>query len=240
MLMQRALRLIYPSECLICRQPTDSDFALCGPCWRETPFIAGLGCHHCGAPLPGEDRGEDVLCDDCLRIARPWSAGRAALRYDDNGRKIVLGIKHGDRADLLRPSGQWMAQAGRDILAGDCLLVPVPLHWSRLLQRRYNQSALLAQAVGSAAGRQVCVDALARVRRTPSLGGQSREARFATLDRAIRPHPKRGAKMAERRVVIVDDVMTSGATLAACCEAAHRAGARDVAVLTLARAAKET
>ncbi len=240
MLMQRALRLIYPPECLICRASTESEFGLCGPCWRDMPFIAGSVCHQCGTPVLGDAQGPDVLCEECFVIARPWAMARAAVSYDGNGRRMVLGIKYGDRADLVKPAAIWMAQAAAPMLTDQTLLVPVPLHWTRLVQRRFNQAAMLARAVADQTGCEVCPDALIRPDRTGSTRGQSRDMRFASLYNAIRPHPKRGDLMQDRDVMLVDDVMTTGATLAACCEAAHSAGARQVTVLLLARAGRDT
>ncbi|MDG1117526.1 MAG: double zinc ribbon domain-containing protein, partial [Flavimaricola sp.] len=107
MMLQSALRLIYPAQCVSCGDLTETDFALCGTCWRDTSFIGGLVCDACGSPLPGEDRGEQVLCDDCMVIARPWARGRAALVYDGTGRKLVLALKHGDRTEIARTVGPW-------------------------------------------------------------------------------------------------------------------------------------
>jgi len=237
--MQSALRLIYPAECLLCREMTESEFGLCGPCWRDTPFVAGLVCDQCGIPLMGDEDSGPAHCDDCMTIARPWDRGRAAMAYRDNGRRFVLGLKHVDRSDLAKPAAKWMARAAGPLLDDWAIFVPVPLHWTRLLTRRYNQSAMLAQAVGRELGIEVCVDALVRVRRTPSLGHKTRDERFATVLDAVRPHPRRGGVMQDRTVILVDDVMTSGATLAACAEAARWAGAETVHILTLARAAKD-
>ena len=100
--LQAVLQMIYPPQCISCDALVTSDFGLCGKCWRETPFIAGLVCDQCGTPLPGEDPGHAVHCDDCLLIARPWDQGRAALLYKDNARKMVLQMKHGDRTDLVK------------------------------------------------------------------------------------------------------------------------------------------
>lgn len=238
--MQSALRMIYPSECLLCRGLTESDFGLCGACWRDTPFIAGLVCDKCGTPLPGDDTMGDVQCDDCMITARPWARGRSAMAYRDNGRKFVLGLKHGDRSDLAKPSALWMARAAAPLVDEKTVLVPVPLHWTRLFARRYNQSAMLALAVGRQLSVPVFVDALHRHKRTPSLGIKGRDERFATVQGAIVPHAKRGAQIQGKTVILVDDVMTTGATLAACCAAAHSAGAETVHILTLARTGKET
>lgn len=237
--MESALRVIYPPQCLMCDAFTSTDFALCGACWAETPFVIGLACDLCGAPLPGEDDGAPVHCDDCMRIARPWARGRAALEYRDLGRRVVLSLKHGDRTDLARPAGRWMAAAAAPLLSEDMVVVPVPLHWSRLLRRRYNQAALLARSLARETGRAVIPDLLMRRQRTAPLGGKSRDERFEHLGDAIVPHARRADRLDGRPVLLVDDVMTSGATLAASTEAAKMAGAARVCVLTLARAGKE-
>lgn len=174
-----------------------------------------------------------------MAIARPWGLGRAALVYAGIGRKLVLGLKHGDRTDLTQPAGIWMAQLARSLIQPDTVIVPVPLHWARLLRRRYNQSALLAQSLARQVAQPVCVDALLRPRKTASLEGHSRDARFAALSGSIKINPKRQAQIAGKPVLLVDDVMTSGATLAACSEVLLQAGATDVSMITLARVVKD-
>lgn len=236
--MQMALQVLYPPRCLACGVVVDSDHGLCSACWRDTPFVDGLCCDLCGVPLPGHS-DVAVQCDDCLTVARPWNQGRAALEYRDIGRKLVLGLKHGDRHDIVRPAARWMARVARPILRPDMLIAPVPLHWLRLLRRKYNQSALLANALARETGLACCPDLLLRHRHTPVLDGKGREARFATLDAAITLHPRRRHRIAGRAVLIVDDVMTSGATLAATAEACRAGGASHVAVLVLARVAKD-
>lgn len=237
--LQTALRVIYPARCLTCDGLVESDFGLCGPCWRATSFVAGLVCDLCGVPLPGtSDQVEH--CDDCLTIARPWVQGRAALIYKDTGRRLVLSLKHGDRHDVVGPAALWMARTSRPMLRPDMIVVPIPLHPFRLLKRRYNQSALLAQALARQLGCDWCPDALQRIRHTPSLEGKSRDDRFATLDAALRPNPRRRDTLKGRPVLLVDDVMTTGATFAAATDACHAAGAMDVCVTMLARVAKDT
>lgn len=238
MAVQSALRMIYPPACIACGALTDAEFGLCGDCWREAGFIAGLVCDKCGVPLPGEDGGETALCDDCLAIARPWSRGRAAMLYGDTGRRIALSLKHGDRLDLARPAAHWMTRAVRPILTAGMLVAPVPLHWLRFVKRRYNQSALLAGRVAREAGLEFCPDLLVRARRTASQEGRDRDGRFANVEGAIRAHPWRKGRMAGRHVLVVDDVFTSGATLAVAAEACLAAGAAEVSVLALARVAK--
>jgi len=236
---QTAVRMVYPPRCISCGTMVESDFGLCGPCWRDTPFISGLVCDACGTQLPGQAGPVPEYCDDCLATARPWSRGRSAMRYRDNGRRLVLALKHGDRQDLARPAANWMARAAQPILRPDTLIAPVPLHWLRMLSRRFNQAAVLAQGVARETGLDWCPDLLTRPRRTQSLGGLDRDARHATLDGAIRVNPRRAGRLCGRDILIVDDVMTSGATLSAATQACHAAGARDVCILTLARVGKD-
>lgn len=237
--MQAALRLLYPPQCVACGGLVDQDFGLCGSCWRDTPFIAGLVCDQCGAPLPGGEAEEQALCDDCLTIARPWARGRAAMQYSGTGRKLVLALKHGDRSELARPVSGWLARAAKPILEPDMLVAPVPLHRWRLLMRRYNQAALLAHGLAREAGLELCPDLLLRSRRTQVQEGMGRDARFENLRGALVVHPRRVDRLAGRHVLLVDDVMTSGATLAAGTEALHAAGAEKVSVAILARVAKD-
>ncbi len=156
-----------------CGDLTESDFGLCGPCWRDTPFIGGTVCESCGTPLPGAKDGYRIECDDCLKSPRPWSDGRAALMYHGKARSLILALKHGDRPELTRPAARWMALAGREVLRPDMLIAPVPLHWTRLVKRRYNQSALLARQLGRETGLAWCPDLLRRTRRTPVMDGKT-------------------------------------------------------------------
>ncbi len=237
--MQSLLRLAFLPQCVTCGDLVEQDFGLCGPCWSATPFIGGLVCDACGTPLPGEETGARAHCDDCLAIARPWARGRAALLYRDNGRALVLALKHGDRLDLARPAARWMLAAAGDLIDPGAVLVPVPAHPWRLFRRRYNQAAVLANELARAAGRPALPDLLIRTRRTPVQDGMSRDARFANLADAIRPGRNAHQRLAGRPVLLVDDVMTSGATMAAAAEAARAAGAPRVDALVLARVAKD-
>lgn len=238
--MKSALRILYPAQCLACEVLIDGASGLCGPCWSETPFILGTACRKCGTPLLGEAPGdENALCDDCLKIARPWRKGAAVMTYTGKARKLILSFKHGDRLDLAEPFAHWMLQKARDLVGSDTIIVPVPIPLRRLIKRRYNQAALLAGNLGRATGLTVVPDALIRTRHTPPMEGISFEDRFRLQSGAIKIHPRRGTRVAGRPVLLVDDVMTTGATLAAAADALRAGGATTVDVLTLARVAKD-
>jgi len=237
--MQSVVRAIYPPQCALCNQLTEEDFALCPACWGATEFIAGTVCDACGCQLPGDD-GDALLCDTCLADPRPWRHGRAAIVYSGSGRKLVLALKYSDRTEIARTAAKLLRTKLGALALTDPLFVPVPLNYWRMLGRRYNQSALLAQALARLEGRAEAYvpDALVRIRSTTPLKGLDREARFAALRGTIAPHARRGAALAKRNVVLIDDVMTSGATLSAATKACYDAGANAVCVLVLARAGK--
>lgn len=238
--LQTALAAIYPPRCLSCGDMVESDFGLCGACWGQTPFMGTTICDQCSVPLPGQARtAERLLCDSCMSHPKPWDQGRAALIYDGIGRKLVLALKHGDRQEIALPAARWMRQIATPILTPQTLIAPVPLHWMRLAKRRYNQSALMAKALAGLTGLDWCPDLLLRRNYTPKLDGKSREARQAILEGAIEINPRRRHRIVARPVLLVDDVMTSGATLGACAEACRASGAGPVCVSVLARAVLE-
>ncbi|WP_323716496.1 double zinc ribbon domain-containing protein [Paracoccus aminovorans] len=245
--MKGALRLVYPPQCLSCGAPVAEEGGLCPDCWREAEFIQGSCCSRCGVPLPGdglEDAADEaaglLVCDDCLAVQRPWLRGRAALAYRGTGRKLALMLKHSDRLDLAPALGDWVARAAQPLVRPDMLVVPVPVHLRRLLKRKYNQAELLARRVARAHGLSHRPQLLRRIRHTPMQDHGSVADRFANVDGAL-VVPARMAPLAEgRAVLLVDDVMASGATLAAAAEALRAAGAGPISVVVLARAVKDT
>ncbi|MBF9042400.1 ComF family protein [Rhodobacterales bacterium HKCCE4037] len=243
MRLQTMLHTVFPPECLSCAARVENPFAICSTCWSETDFILGASCDLCGTGLPGQTAapGEVLICSECQSTERPWDHGRAVFGYSGIGRKLVLALKHGDRADIARAAGPWLARAGADLLQDNPLIVPIPLHWTRLARRRFNQAALLAWSLHRNSTLPMDVEpmALLRVRPTPSQEGKDRDTRHANLDEAMIAHPRRAAALRGRNVVLIDDVMTSGATFSDATRACRAAGAEKVSVLALARVGRD-
>jgi ComF family protein len=239
MRLQSVLMALYPPQCLSCGEETADEFSLCGACWRDMPFISGLACDACGTPLPGASEGEAQHCDTCLAAPPPWQRGRAACRYDGTARRMILALKHGDRTDLVPAMARWMRPGVTALIAPDVVLAPVPLHPRRLFFRRYNQSALLTRRLSRDLGVSDCPDLLRRIRATRVQEGMTRPERQENQRGAIAVAPRRRETIEGRPVLLVDDVMTTGATLAACAEACLSAGAARVDVAVLARVARD-
>lgn len=239
--LQKLLDAIYPPACIACGGAIAGGDGLCGPCWRDADFLSGARCRYCAQRVDGAETDVERVCEDCRSHARPWEDGAAVFAYSGTGRRLVLALKHGDRLDSVPQLARWMARAATARDLDRPVFVPVPAHRWRLMRRRYNQAAVLAQAVAYRLGADYAPFALERRTSTAPLDGVGRDERFGRLEGAIQPAAgARAEVLRDRHVVIVDDVMTSGATLAATADAAHAAGAYRISVLMLARAEKET
>jgi ComF family protein len=231
------LDALLPPRCLACGANVGAPGTLCPSCWEGVAFLGPPLCRCCGFPFelaPQTDAG-DTLCAACHADPPPYARARAVMAYDAGSRGLVLGFKHADRTEAAPAFAQWMARAGHELLADAHLIAPVPLHRWRLLARRYNQSALLANQLGRLSQVPVVPDLLLRRRNTPSQGHLSRTGRDRNVAGAFTVHPRHAARVRGCGVLLVDDVLTTGATVAACTRALKRAGARQVDVLTLAR-----
>ena len=232
-LFARSLDLALPQLCPACRASVVGE-ALCAPCWSRVSFIAPPYCARLGIPFP-YDPGPGTLSIEAMSDPPAYNRARAAVRFDETARTLVHALKYGDRLDLAPIMGRWMANAGRELTADADLLVPVPLHWRRQWARRFNQSALLADVVGKASGLKVAHRALRRVKPTAQQVGLARAERALNVQGAFRARASGQRELAGRRLILVDDVLTSGATLEACARALLRAGVAQVDVLVFAR-----
>jgi ComF family protein len=228
------LNTLLPPACLACDAAVDDAGALCGRCWNELTFLGPPHCACCGHPFEFEISGES-LCASCVARRPAYDRARAVLRYDETSRRLLLGFKHADRTHSAPAFGKWLARAGAELVVATDLIAPVPLHRWRLFRRRYNQAALLAQALGRETGLPVAIDLLVRRRPTPSQGRKSRAARIRNVAGAFAVRAGRRDRLDGRRVLLVDDVMTTGATVEECARVLKRNDAARVDVLTLAR-----
>jgi len=236
----KAVDAVLPPRCLECGAQVADDAALCPTCWQRIEFLGPPCCACCGHPFE-TDMGASALCGACAAESPPFARARAVFRYDDASRGLVLRFKHADRTDAAPSFGRWLARVGVEIIAEADVVVPVPMHWFRLFLRRYNQAALLAFALARAAPRAIPVvpDLLVRRRWTPSQGRHGRSGRHVNLAGAIVVGRGRDREVAGKRCVLIDDVLTTGATASACARALLARGARAVDVLTLARVVRD-
>jgi ComF family protein len=229
-----ALDVALPPLCPSCHDPLGDGAGLCASCWSKLSMIEPPYCARLGIPFT-YDPGPGLLSMEAIASPPAYDRARAAVRYDDVARALVHAFKYGDRMDLAPLMGGWMARAGRELLEETDALVPVPLHWRRLWARRFNQSAALAGAISAERCVPVVHDALKRVRATAQQVGLSKPERADNVQGAFRVAPEAKAAVAGRRLVLVDDVLTSGATADTCAKALLRAGAAHVDVLVFAR-----
>ncbi|MCC2110657.1 MAG: ComF family protein [Hyphomicrobiales bacterium] len=229
-----AVDLLVPPRCAACGRPIAEAHGLCAGCWPRLRLIERPYCDRLGTPFPYE-LGAGTLSTAAIADPPIYDRARAAAVYDDVARSLVHGLKYADRTELAVMMGRWMARAGDDILAGADVLVPVPLYRTRLWRRRFNQAAMLAHAVARMRTILVSTSALVRVRSTRQQVGLTARERAENVRGAFRVPAEQRIIVDGRHVVLVDDVLTSGATVSAATRALKRAGASKVDVLVFAR-----
>ncbi|PPD45628.1 MAG: amidophosphoribosyltransferase [Methylocystis sp.] len=231
------LDLVYPPSCLVCRKAVAEHGALCAACWREIAFIERPYCERLGTPFERDLDQPGLISPEAAANPPVFRRARAVARYDsDKARSLAHRLKYYDRLELAEPMGRWMARAGADILSEADILVPIPLHRVRLFARRFNQSAALARIISRECGAPVDALTLQRVKATTPQVGLSRAQRAANLSGAFRIDSERAALLKGRNVVLVDDVLTTGATANAAARALLKAGAAQVDLVVFARA----
>lgn len=228
--------LIWPQRSLITNREVPGPGALEPELWAKLHFLSDPLCARCGTPF---EIAVDVAqeCGACLAHPPVYERARAALVYGDVSRDLVLGLKYQGRRDGLGVLAGWMASAGKELLAEADLIVPVPLHYFRLVRRGFNQSVWLGAALSRSSGVRLSVDALKRVKSTPIQGGLSADGRRRNVQGAFKVRRSRERLVKDQKILLVDDVLTTGATAEACTRALRRAGAACVDVITLARVA---
>jgi ComF family protein len=231
---RQALDLVFPPLCVSCETQNSEPYALCNDCWSKLVFVMPF-CERCGLPFE-IDPGEASVCAGCYAAPNEFSRARSVFHYDDASRQLILAFKHGDRLERAPALAHWLSRAGRDLGRDVQLIVPVPLHRTRLWRRRYKQAAILAKILARQTNRSYAPEILERVRATPSQGAMpSAKARKRNVLAAFRVPKSRRNQLQGMRVLLVDDVYTTGATLNACARVLKRAGAARVDALTLAR-----
>jgi ComF family protein len=230
--------LVYPPRCPSCGESLANQDGLCAACWSELVFPGEPACALCQRPFGADSVTAGAVCAPCQAEPPLHDGVAAGVLYNDASRKLVLAFKHGRRI-ALAPLLARVAASRLPELDGAWLIVPVPLHRWRLWRRGFNQSALLAREIGRLRGQAVLVDALVRRKATPPLGGLGRAARARALSGAIGVNRSRKRAMSGAKVVLVDDVMTSGATTDACIRVLKRAGAGRVVIACFARVLDE-
>ncbi len=234
---EQFLNILLPHRCQQCGLILGEAHALCSDCWPKVQFINAPFCACCGLPFPLDygAGGGDILCARCLADPPPFAAARAAMVYDDASKPMILKFKHGDQLYLAPTFARWMQRMAENWFVDSPLLIPVPLHRHRLFLRRYNQSALLARALAKLYHCDLALNALQRHRATPSQGGLTREQRIKNVTGAFSIRLKYRDMLRGKKIILVDDVLTTGATVSVCAETLLRGGAAEVRVLTLMR-----
>ncbi|MBQ3696040.1 MAG: ComF family protein [Alphaproteobacteria bacterium] len=229
--LNKLLNLVLPPVCPVCKEPVSENTTLCSKCFKSLKFITEPCCRVCGRPFPFDILG-DHICAKCLSSPPLFEKARSVVIYDDMARKLILPFKHGDRLDLSPLFVKMMANTGAQLIQSSDLIVPVPLHRLRLLKRKYNQSALLAQGLAKHFHKEYIPDALQRIRFTPKQGKLSPEQRKKNVANAFRVKPH--LSIQDKSILLIDDVLTTGATANECAKILLKAGATKVCLLTFA------
>lgn len=229
---------VYPPRCPLCGSGLASQTGLCATCWSDLVIPGQPSCELCQRPFGSDTVQDGAICAPCLATPPRHDGIAAGTLYNDASRRLVLAFKHGRRIALAPMLARLMA-ARLPVLDGEWLIVPVPLHRVRIWGRGFNQAALLARELSKLSGKQLLVDGLVRRKATPALGSLGRKARARAMSGAIAANPTHRSRLGDARILLVDDVLTSGATSEACVSALKRAGARTVVIACFARVLDE-
>lgn len=233
--MRAARDVLVPPQCLGCASIVDTDDVLCPSCWADIDFITKPMCEICGLPFAFDQFS--TICAGCAKDKPAYGRARSAVIYNDKSRRLIVAYKHSDRMEAAGLFSRWLIGAGEDLLGDADVIVPVPLHRARLFTRRFNQSAVLANRLSRETGVPTALEALVRVKPSPLPGKSTRGQRRRAVAGAFRIN--QADRVAGRRVLVIDDVMTTGATAQAVAGQLRRAKASAVDVLTIARVVRD-
>lgn len=228
------LDIIYPPRCISCGSGVHENGNICSICWGDINFISDPQCHICGFPFDFQ-AGEKALCGGCMKDKPYFAKARAVFIYDDASSHMVTSFKYSDRIESRAFYARWMGRVGAQMLQEADYIVPVPLHYRKLLLRKYNQAALLAIELKKSFGTKMLVNGLVRRKYTISQAGFNRRLRFKNISGVFKINPKFIADIKDKNILLVDDVITTGATANECAKILLKAGAARVEVLTLAK-----
>lgn len=232
------MQLVYPPICSGCGKMAERSAALCPDCWGTVRFIERPFCEITGLPFD-HDRGDGLVSPEAIANPPSYAKARAAVFHDGVARKLVHGLKYSDRADLAVMMAAWMMRAGRDVIDDSDVIIAVPLHRGRLFTRRYNQSAELARTLARMSGKLFLPGVLRRIRATRQQVGLGLRARQDNVRGAFLTAPEQAQRFVGLKVLLIDDVLTTGSTVEAATRALLRRGAAQVNVLTFARVASQ-
>lgn len=240
--LSQIIDFILPPRCIVTGDVVDQQGMVSGQIWGTLNFIGSPYCNCCGFPFDFDMDGvnDGNLCAVCIKHPPIYDYARSALVYDDASRDIILGYKHGDQTYAVPTFLPWLERAGADIFDGVDFIMPVPLHAFRLLRRRFNQAGLMAQYLSKSIRKECLVDGLKRIRATPTQGYLEKSERKKNVHNAFRINKKYKSKLEGKIILLIDDVLTTGATINECTKELQRHGVKEVRVLTLARVVKPT
>ncbi len=237
-IFQPAIDFILPERCNSCGVIVHGQGGFCAECWQQLVFLAPPWCNSCATPIPFEGEGA-ALCASCISRPPKHDGIRAAVAYGDAAAAVVLKFKYGGRIGLAKLIAQHLRRHMAELKADNLIIAPVPLHWTRLWSRGYNQSALIARELSNDSQVPGIPDLLLRTRRTPPLRGMAAKERQQTVAAAFSINPRHADQLSGRRVILVDDVYTSGATSDACVRLLKKYGASEVLIFCWARVIAE-
>jgi ComF family protein len=233
-ILDSIVNLVLPERCPCCGTITSAGGPFCAECWQKLHFLNPPWCSSCAAPF-SFDRGDDAVCASCLDRPPLHDGIRAVVKYDDLSAQVVLRLKYSGKVGVAKMIAKQLARHLPDDRTG-IIVTPVPLHWTRMWSRSFNQSALIGAELGRIGGLDYIPDLLVRQRRTPSMRGMSAKERRKAVGKAFAVHPRWESSFAGRQVILVDDVLTTGATSDGCIKALKKDGAMSVQLFCWARA----